>query len=81
MVYVRKNEIGFARLGMVVSKKAIPKAINRNFAKRLVREIFRRNFPVGFAFDVVVRARRQINLENASEGRQALEQLLQAMRA
>lgn len=81
MVYVRKNESGFARLGLVVSKKTIPKAFARNFAKRLVREVFRRNFPAEQPFDIVVRARRQINPENSMEGRLALVQLLQAMQA
>jgi ribonuclease P protein component len=80
-VYVRKNESGFARLGLVVSKKTIPKAIARNFAKRLVREVFRRDFSAEQALDIVVRARRQINPENSAEGRQALAQLLQAMQA
>lgn len=79
MVYVRKNESGFARLGLVVSKKTIPKAVARNYAKRLIREAFRRDFPSEHALDVVVRARRQINPENLAEGRQALAQLLQAM--
>ncbi len=81
MVYVRNNESGFARLGMVVSKKTIPKAVARNFAKRLVREVFRCNFPSGQALDVVVRAKRQLDSENSAEGRQALVQLLQAMKA
>lgn len=80
-VYVRKNESGFARLGIVVSKKTMPKAVARNFAKRLVREMFRRDFPAKSALDVVVRARRQINSENSEEGRQALAHLLQAMQA
>jgi ribonuclease P protein component len=80
MVYARKNESGFARLGLVVSKKAMPKAVARNFAKRLVREVFRRDFPTEHALDIVVRARRQINPENSAEGRQALTQLLQALR-
>jgi len=79
MVYVRENEIGFSRLGLVVSKKTMPKAVARNFAKRLVREVFRHDFPVEHALDIVVRARRQINPENSAEGRQALAQLLQAV--
>jgi len=78
-VYVRKNESGFARLGIVASKKVISKAVSRNIAKRLIRETFRRGFPVGRALDVVVRARRQISAENLSEGRQALAQLFQAV--
>jgi ribonuclease P protein component len=79
MIYVRKNECGISRLGVVASKKTMPTAVARNFAKRLIRETFRCNFLVGNALDVVVRARRQINPENSIEGRQALVQLLQDM--
>jgi len=79
MVYVRNNASGFARLGLVASKKTMPNAVDRNFAKRLIREVFRLNFPAERAVDIVVRARRQINPENSVEGRQALAQLLQAI--
>lgn len=81
VVYIRENESGFARLGIAVSKKIMPKAVARNLAKRLVREVFRHNFPVDRALDIIVRARRQINPENTAEGRQALAQLLQTMQA
>lgn len=80
-VYVRKNESGFARLGIVASKKTMPKAISRNFAKRLIREMFRREFPIGSAVDIVVRARQKISPENSVEGRLALAQLLQTAQA
>jgi len=80
VVYARNNGGAFARLGLVVGKKIMPKAVARNFTKRLVREIFRCVFPAEYALDVVVRARREIAPENAAEGRQALVQLLQAIR-
>ena len=79
IVYLRKNESGFARLGLVVSKRIMSKAVSRNFAKRLIRDVFRKNFPSELALDVVVRTRRQINPENSAEGRQALKQILQAV--
>ena len=79
VVYVRKNESGFARLGIVASKRTIPKAVFRNLAKRLIREVFRRGFSAGCAIDIVVRANRQISPENSAEGRLALVQLLQAV--
>ena len=81
VVYARKNDNGFARLGLVVSKKTIPKAVARNFVKRLVREVFRRTFDVSHSFDIVVRARKQIYPENSAEGRQALKQILLAVQA
>ena len=79
VVYVQKNEVGISRLGVVASKRVMPTAVSRNFAKRLVREAFRRSFSVDRALDVVVRARRQLSPETSMEGRQALAQLLQAV--
>ena len=78
-VYVRKNERGFARLGIVASKRTMPKAVSRNLVKRLIRDVFRRVFSAEYAMDIVVRARRQISRENTAEGRLALVQLLQAV--
>lgn len=80
-VHVRKNDCGFARLGVAVSKKIMPGAVARNFAKRLVREMFRRDFPSRLGVDIVVRPVRQIGSETAAEGRKALAQLLQAIAA
>ena len=37
----RENHLGRSRLGMVVSKKHIPLAVNRNKIKRAIRESFR----------------------------------------
>lgn len=76
-VHVQKNECGFARLGIIASKRVMPKAVTRNYVKRIIREEFRRNFPCGYSLDVLVRARRQLQPETAAEGRSALLQLLQ----
>ena len=79
VVYVRKNESGHARLGMVVSKKTMLRASARNFTKRMIRETFRREFPIENTLDIVVRVRRPISQECVAEGRQALRKILQAM--
>jgi len=39
-----RNNFGFARLGVVVSKKTARKATDRNLYKRRVREILRLNY-------------------------------------
>lgn len=78
-VYARANEQGFARLGMAVSKKVMPKAVTRNTAKRLIRETFRHEFPVAQALDVVVYARRRITSAEVANGRSALIRLLRAV--
>ena len=76
-VHVQKNECGFARLGIIASKRVMPKAVSRNFVKRTVREVFRCNFSPAVSLDVLVKARRPLQVEAASEGRAALLQLLQ----
>ena len=53
-----RNDCNCCRLGLVVSRRAVPKSVDRNLAKRLIRESFR-----GFqhrlpAVDVVVVVRR-----------------------
>ncbi len=75
VVYFRKNEAGVSRLGVVVSKRTEPRAAQRNFAKRLIRERFRRDFLAPRGLDIVVRVRRQLNRSNSSVGRDALLQL------
>lgn len=50
---------GFARLGVIASKKTVGnRAVRRNYAKRVFREIFRKNptaFPQGWDVIVIVR--------------------------
>ncbi len=39
----KDNDLGFARLGLITSKKSLPKSVTRNKMRRLVREWFREN--------------------------------------
>jgi ribonuclease P protein component len=41
--FLRKNELAEHRLGVTASHKAIGNAVDRNRAKRLLRELFRRS--------------------------------------
>lgn len=55
LVMARPNTIGLARLGMIVAKRLLPRAVDRNRVKRCVRETFRvqrQNLP---ACDYVIR--------------------------
>jgi len=57
-MFTREREAGPARLGIAATRK-MGAAVERNRAKRLVRELFRHNKPAG-ALDVVVVPRREI---------------------
>lgn len=75
-VYAIDSKHHFARLGMIASKRIIPKAVNRNLAKRLIREVFRlacSNLP---NLDFIVRIRRDLSVCNREEARSALLQLM-----
>ena len=54
----------------------MPHSTNRNYAKRLIRETFRRNFPADRSLDIVIRLRRSLSREFSREGREMLVQLL-----
>ncbi|MGK0673772.1 MAG: ribonuclease P protein component [Halothiobacillaceae bacterium] len=43
VVLARRNELGFARLGLAVAKRHIKRAHERNRIKRLARETFRQH--------------------------------------
>lgn len=57
-VFVQTNSLGRARLGIAATRK-LGSAVIRNRAKRLVREVFRRNKPPG-GLDIVVIPRREM---------------------
>ena len=57
-MFLRPNELGVGRLGIAATKK-LGGAVRRNRAKRLIREVFRRN-KVAAGFDVVVVAKREL---------------------
>ena len=57
-MFTRERDAGVARLGIAATRK-MGAAVERNRAKRLVREVFRHHKPVG-AIDVVVVPRREM---------------------
>jgi ribonuclease P protein component len=57
-VFTLPNALGFGRLGIAATKK-LGSAVERNRAKRLIREVFRRN-KIAPGFDVVVVPKREL---------------------
>jgi ribonuclease P protein component len=57
-LFVRPNELGVGRLGVAATRK-LGGAVQRNRAKRLIREVFRRN-KLAPGCDVVVVPKREL---------------------
>jgi ribonuclease P protein component len=59
-VHARPNGASAARLGIVVSKRVIARAVVRNYCKRLAREVFRAEREGLAGVDLVVRPRAAV---------------------
>lgn len=59
-IYARPNACNHARIGLLVSKKAMKRAVSRNRIKRLVRESFRAHVEKLKAYDIIYVARSSI---------------------
>lgn len=80
-VHSDTSSAGHARLGMTVGKRILPAATQRNAAKRLIRECFRRCARKGVARDVVIRLRKPIGSKERPAARAALGELLKTILA
>ncbi|HXF65834.1 MAG TPA: ribonuclease P protein component, partial [Burkholderiales bacterium] len=58
VVFAKPNGLHAARIGIVVGRRAAPRAVDRNRIKRMVREAFRRIRSRLGGVDVVVQLRR-----------------------
>jgi ribonuclease P protein component len=66
-VLTRANEFPYPRLGMIVAKKAIRRAVARNRIKRILRESFRHHQELLAGIDIVVTIYRHIAPLNKNE--------------
>ena len=53
---MRFNDVGFARLGLIVPKRVLERAVDRNRVRRVLREWFRRNQKRLGGQDLLIRA-------------------------
>lgn len=70
------NEVGHARLGLVVGKKCAKRANRRNYMKRVLREWFRCHKNDLPAEDFVIRVRRPFTAADCAAVWQLLEKLM-----
>lgn len=68
-----------ARLGIIAGRKAASRAVDRNRAKRLIRDIFRVALESLGAYDVTVQLRSDLRSENNAAVRAELERALEAL--
>jgi ribonuclease P protein component len=80
-VFVVENEALNHRLGVTASKKALGKAVQRNRAKRLLRETFRSNEPslrtLMKNYDWVLNAKPSVLSEKMNAPRQEFEGIIE----
>lgn len=72
----RLNEANQPRLGLIVSKKTAKSAVQRNYMRRVLRELFRlnqQNFPV---IDLVIQVQKPFNKLEFKLIKQEFETLL-----
>ncbi len=62
-----RNTIAFARLGLIVPKRCVAKAHDRNRVKRVIREAFRHRAHDLAPYDIVVRVRGPVTEPSLQE--------------
>lgn len=71
MLY-KSNELSLARLGIIVSKRYVKRAVERNCFKRIVRESFRHHKYQLKGLDVIVLLRSECSLLHDRLGKKKL---------
>lgn len=71
--FSKSNHLQYSRLGLVVAKKSVRKAVKRNQFKRVIRESFRLRQEILFGLDVVVIVYQHANQFNKVQLREILD--------
>ena len=73
------NACAYARLGIIAGKKVATRAVDRNRARRLIREAFRGALGHLGPYDLTVQLRGDLRTETNARVRAELEKLLEAV--
>lgn len=66
-IFFVRNDKNNARLGIIVSKRMLSRAVDRNRAKRTIREVFRQHNIKMCKLDLIVMIRRHYVQENRAQ--------------
>jgi ribonuclease P protein component len=75
----RVNEVNIARLGLIVSKKTAKSAVQRNYMRRVLRELFRLNQYNLPAVDLVIQVQKAFEKPDFITIKQEFEVLMQKL--
>jgi ribonuclease P protein component len=75
-IHYQANHSGRARLGMVVAKKVAKRSVDRNYMRRVLRELFRQQQMQIAALDLVIRVMKPFNHQDFVQLEQEFTELL-----
>ena len=81
VIHYRNNPHLHARLGMVVSKKVAKLSVDRNYMRRVLRELFRRNKANVSNLDLVIRPQKSFSAKNYNEIVQEFDMLITKLKS
>lgn len=74
LLLARRNDLDHPRLGLVIAKKKVRRAVDRNRLKRQIRDSFRQHQAELPAYDILFLARQDLKARSGEAFRAALEQ-------
>lgn len=76
ILHYQSNQLGFPRMGLVVSKKIARLSVHRNYMRRVLRELFRKNKSNFNSIDFVIRPQKSFCAKNYNEIVQEFDMLV-----
>lgn len=74
IVLYKSNELGYPRLGVMLSKEKLPKAVDRNRLRRILRDSFRQQKNALKGLDIIVLLRSKCTAALSERGCKALKE-------
>lgn len=81
VIHYRNNPHLHARLGVVVSKKVAKLSVDRNYMRRVLRELFRQNKANVSNLDLVIRPQKSFSAKNYNEIVQEFDMLITKLKS